>query len=95
MNYQAPPSIDEAIVLTARAMTAQATHLFVLIHGLYGGPGDVAYLKSQLLESVPDCCVFIPESNNYFLATNDGVDVGGDRIAREVLGYIEDLPWLR
>ena len=59
-------------------------HAVFLIHGLWGNRAHFWYVESQLKEKFPAlkvhaCCV--NEGNR----TYDGIDVGGDRIAAEVL----------
>ena len=77
-------------------MTAQLTqdvHLLVLIHGMWGGPSNLASMhrimkETRLDDSSTDLDgtalhVMLPETNQAD-STYDGIDWGGERVAVEV-----------
>ncbi|ELR13469.1 uncharacterized protein ACA1_245720, partial [Acanthamoeba castellanii str. Neff] len=78
---------DEQTALDAeQALTSKlssATHLVVLAHGLHGGVGDLVRVAGVLTATYGDTlAVLIAKSNHGFLATHEGVDVGGERLGK-------------
>ncbi|KAF2278740.1 lipase/serine esteras-like protein [Westerdykella ornata] len=67
-------------------------HLVVLIHGLWGNPGHLQFLKDSLRErySEDHVHILVTERNaNSF--TYDGIQVGGERVTREIEEKLADL----
>lgn len=71
---------------------AQPDHLCVLIHGLWGNPRHLDYLRNTLQAEHPEdkLHILVPKSNadNF---TYDGIEVGGERVTNEVEQCIRDL----
>jgi Putative serine esterase (DUF676) len=71
-------------------MTSTAVHLLVLIHGMWGNPNHCAELNRIAREthSTPspegvELEVLVAETNRAE-STHDGIDWGGERVAKEV-----------
>lgn len=68
-------------------------HLLVLIHGMWGNPAHLAHMDKIIREvkgntestvsSGPELAVLVAETNRDE-STYDGIDWGGERVAREV-----------
>ncbi|KAK2758984.1 hypothetical protein FQN54_003082 [Arachnomyces sp. PD_36] len=71
---------------------SSAEHMCVLVHGLWGHPGHLAYLSQALREKHNEESLYIlaakSNTNNY---TYDGIEVGGERVAREIEDTLESL----
>ncbi|KAF5362471.1 hypothetical protein D9756_002304 [Leucocoprinus leucothites] len=72
-------------------------HLLVLIHGMWGNPGHLAALERTIKEKYAEpnkdgeeLEVLLPKSNEN-VATYDGIDWGGERVADEVCDRVEEL----
>ncbi|KAF6761690.1 lipid particle protein [Ephemerocybe angulata] len=72
-------------------------HLLVLIHGMWGNPGHLAELQriaaetySEPTEDGTKLEILVPETNREN-STYDGVDWGGERVAKEILEKVEAL----
>ncbi|CAN9185978.1 unnamed protein product [Alternaria alternata] len=72
--------------------TKKADHLCVLVHGLWGNPEHLKYVSTTLGERFPeDKLHILVAKRNAGSFTYDGVDTGGERVAEEVEGKIEEL----
>lgn len=60
-----------------------AEHLVVLVHGLWGNASHMWYIKKALTDEYPDISVLVCETNAGN-RTYDGIDVCGERVAKEV-----------
>jgi hypothetical protein len=72
-------------------MVSGTIHLLVLIHGMWGNPGHLAECSRIIRETYPapskdgvELEVLIAETNKAE-STYDGIDWGGERVAKEVL----------
>ncbi|EWC43700.1 hypothetical protein DRE_07452 [Drechslerella stenobrocha 248] len=69
-----------------------ADHLVVLVHGLWGNPSHMEYIASTLKDRYDDSRLLVHvaarNSGNY---TYDGIELGGERLAREIEELLEDL----
>lgn len=76
----------------ASTTTSSPGHLCVLVHGLWGNPVHLSYLKEtlQAQHSEDQLYVFVPKSNADSF-TYDGIEVGGERITNEIEQKIRDL----
>lgn len=70
-----------------------ALHLLVLIHGMWGNPGHLSELNRIVLETHSDSSaagvelrVLVAEANREE-STYDGIDWGGERVAKEVIAF--------
>ena len=71
---------------------AQPDHLCVLVHGLWGNPKHLDYLREtlQAQHAQDRLHILVPKSNadNF---TYDGIEVGGERITNEIEQCIREL----
>ncbi|KAE8149541.1 DUF676-domain-containing protein [Aspergillus avenaceus] len=61
-----------------------ADHLCVLIHGLWGSPSHMNFLAESLRERYGDQLHILVAKSNTGTLTYDGIDLGGERVAREI-----------
>jgi hypothetical protein len=71
---------------------SSAEHLLVLVHGLWGNPNHLNYLRDTLQARQSDerLHIFLPKSNADSF-TYDGIEVGGERITNEIEQKIKEL----
>ncbi|CAH6719472.1 lipid droplet phospholipase 1 [[Candida] jaroonii] len=70
-------------------------HLVVLVHGLWGNPEHMKYLRSQIEAQANDkeqIYCYVTGSHSGFL-TYDGIDVNGKRISDEILAVTKELSY--
>ncbi|KAG6828736.1 hypothetical protein H0H92_006924 [Tricholoma furcatifolium] len=73
-----------------------SVHLLVLIHGMWGNPDHLSELKRIITETYASSSdgiqleVLVAEKNRDF-TTFDGIDWGGERVAKEVFDRVEEL----
>lgn len=66
-------------------------HLIVMQHGLHGVPNDFYYIKEEFIKEFTKLGVMdryellLGDSNHYFLATHEGIDACGKRLAKEIV----------
>ncbi|KAL6158222.1 hypothetical protein ACJBU6_04021 [Exserohilum turcicum] len=73
-------------------MSEKADHLCVLVHGLWGNPDHLKYISTTLGETFPqDKLHVLVAKRNAGSFTYDGVDTGGERVADEIEGKLEEL----
>ncbi|CAG8949990.1 hypothetical protein HYFRA_00004322 [Hymenoscyphus fraxineus] len=70
--------------------TQDTHHLCVLIHGFWGGPKDLQVMAQTLQNKDPSLHILIAKSNNGNF-TYDGIDIGGERICKEIEEEIGNL----
>ncbi|KAM7252664.1 hypothetical protein ACFE04_008173 [Oxalis oulophora] len=70
-------------------------HLVVMVNGLVGSPDDWRYAAQQFVKRLPDKVIVHRSQCNCSKLTFDGVDLTGERLAKEVLSVIENRPELR
>ncbi|KAK1441489.1 hypothetical protein QVD17_07419 [Tagetes erecta] len=68
------------------------THLVVMVNGLIGSAKDWRYAAKQFLKKYPNDLIVHCSKCNSALATLDGVDVMGTRLADEVISVIQRHP---
>ncbi|MCJ1288228.1 hypothetical protein MMC26_007583 [Xylographa opegraphella] len=74
------------------ATSSKADHLCVLVHGLWGNPQHLEYLRSSLeARHGQDKLRIIVAARNSNMYTYDGTEVGGERVAREIEEEVERL----
>jgi hypothetical protein len=72
--------------------TSTAEHLCVLVHGLWGNPNHLNYLRETLQAQHPeDRLHILVAKSNADSFTYDGIDVGGERITNEIEQKIREL----
>ncbi|CUM62976.1 uncharacterized protein PRCAT00000536001 [Priceomyces carsonii] len=74
---------------------AKSAHLFVLIHGLWGGPNHMSTIERSIKELLPECSkeiiVTLKPSSFRFWKTYDGLKYNSQRIIQEIFYEIEIL----
>ncbi|KAI9779022.1 MAG: hypothetical protein M1816_003770 [Peltula sp. TS41687] len=72
--------------------TAKSHHLVVLVHGLWGNPQHLAAVATALRNKHPDphLHVLLPKSNSGHF-TYDGIELGGERVTKEIEEEVESL----
>jgi predicted alpha/beta-fold hydrolase len=69
-----------------------AQHLVVFVHGLWGNPSHLNYLVKALQDQyTEDRLVVLAAKRNLGSLTYDGVEVGGERVAREIEEFVQEL----
>ncbi|KAH8695565.1 putative lipase/serine esterase [Talaromyces proteolyticus] len=69
-----------------------ADHLCVLVHGLWGNPSHLDYVASALRERYgADRLFVLAAQRNPGSYTYDGIELGGERVAREIEETLEQL----
>ncbi|KAI9665068.1 MAG: hypothetical protein M1821_006516 [Bathelium mastoideum] len=81
------PKIEEPQLDAADA----ATHLVVLIHGLWGNPNHLSYLSKSLRDKYPEELHILVARSNSDSYTYDGIEVGGERVTHEIEETLEQL----
>ncbi|TFK21122.1 DUF676-domain-containing protein [Coprinopsis marcescibilis] len=78
-------------------MSPSTVHLLVLVHGMWGHPGNLSELKriagetySAALKDGSRLEILVPETNRD-ASTYDGIDWGGERVAKEILDRVSEL----
>ncbi|KAI3801765.1 hypothetical protein L1987_29879 [Smallanthus sonchifolius] len=71
------------------------THLVVMVNGLIGSAKDWRFASKQFLKKYPKDLIVHCSQRNSALATLDGVDVMGTRLADEVISVIQRHPNLQ
>ncbi|KAG9290580.1 hypothetical protein G9A89_020950 [Geosiphon pyriformis] len=66
-------------------------HLVVCLHGLWGNPGHLKYLVTQLNEKHGEKIHILNSKNNTTTYTYDGIDICGDRLIEEINEEINNL----
>lgn len=72
--------------------SSKATHLCVLVHGLWGNPNNFNFIRETLQAQYPESNlhVLVTKSNADY-NTYDGIEVGAERITNEIEQAIRDL----
>ncbi|ERF76883.1 hypothetical protein EPUS_02594 [Endocarpon pusillum Z07020] len=70
----------------------KADHLCVLVHGLWGNPSHLNYVASALREKYgEDQLVVLAVKRNAGSYTYDGIETGGERVAKEIEEALDEL----
>ncbi|EMD90613.1 hypothetical protein COCC4DRAFT_19893 [Bipolaris maydis ATCC 48331] len=73
-------------------MSEKPDHLCVLVHGLWGNPDHLKYVSTTLSERFPSEKLYVlVAARNSGSFTYDGIDTGGERVAQEIEGKLEEL----
>ncbi|CAG9460761.1 unnamed protein product [Pedinophyceae sp. YPF-701] len=78
----------------------QPRHLIVFANGLFGSPANWDFMVDSVMRSMKDKqpfahCVLHKSQENALLRTFDGIDVCGERLAREIRFEVERNPTLK
>ncbi|MCJ1243142.1 hypothetical protein MMC30_000339 [Trapelia coarctata] len=72
--------------------TARPNHLCVLVHGLWGNPQHLWYLRQALEETYgKEKLAIVVAARNSDTFTYDGIEVGAERVAQEIEDEVERL----
>ncbi|XWS47707.1 hypothetical protein CRYUN_Cryun13aG0007300 [Craigia yunnanensis] len=72
-----------------------ADHLVIMVHGILGSSSDWKFGAEQFVKRLPDKVFVHCSERNLSKLTLDGVDVMGERVAKEILDVIQEKPNLR
>ncbi|KAK3403714.1 putative lipase ROG1 [Eucalyptus grandis] len=75
--------------------SSSADHLVVMVNGILGSASDWKFAAEQFVRTLPDKVFVHCSERNVAKLTLDGVDVMGDRLAKEVLEVIDRKPNIR
>lgn len=64
-------------------------HIFVLVHGFKGNENDLRLWKNYIKRQYPYCRIITSSANTN--AANEGIDVMGQNLAKEVVQKLEGL----
>ncbi|RPA93842.1 DUF676-domain-containing protein [Choiromyces venosus 120613-1] len=71
--------------------SGKGDHLCVLIHGLWGNPGHLEYLTTAIRQRYDDSKLqILVVKRNSGTFTYDGIELGGERVTREIEDAIEE-----
>ncbi|KAJ3713816.1 putative serine esterase-domain-containing protein [Lentinula raphanica] len=70
--------------------TSDSVHLLVLVHGMWGNTSHLSEMERIVKEMRPELHVLLAETNQED-STYDGIDWGGERVAKEVIQEITHL----
>ncbi|KAJ4528017.1 hypothetical protein HRR83_000768 [Exophiala dermatitidis] len=86
------PDMAESALKSGRSTPNKASHLVALVHGLWGNASHLNYLVQALRERYSEEELIIHACrNNGSSLTYDGIEVGGERIAKEIEDILEEL----
>ncbi|KAK8598812.1 hypothetical protein V6N13_076758 [Hibiscus sabdariffa] len=69
-----------------------ADHLVIMVHGILGSSSDWKFGAEQFVKRLPDKVFVHCSERNMSKLTLDGVDIMGERLAKEVLEIIQEKP---
>ncbi|KAK8657871.1 hypothetical protein V6N13_036090 [Hibiscus sabdariffa] len=69
-----------------------ADHLVIMVHGILGSSSDWKFGAEQFVKRLPDKVFVHCSEHNMSKRTLDGVDIMGERLAKEVLEIIQEKP---
>ncbi|KDP43809.1 hypothetical protein JCGZ_23017 [Jatropha curcas] len=78
----------------AKAMVSP-DHLVIMVNGIVGSSSDWKYAAEQFVKKLPDRVIVHCSECNYSKLTFDGVDLMGERLAKEVLAVVKHKPDVR
>lgn len=70
--------------MTASGLTAQGTHLVILVHGWLGNDKELAYLQESMERQVSKSRLVFHSAKCNLQRTSDGIIQGGQRLIEEV-----------
>ncbi|XP_072971427.1 lipid droplet phospholipase 1-like [Typha angustifolia] len=71
------------------------SHLVVTVNGIIGSAENWRFAKKQFLKKYPEDVIVLCSACNTATKTLDGIDIMGERLAKEVMSFITDKPELR
>lgn len=84
--------MDTPIAKSISTDSTKAEHLCVLIHGLWGNPHHLEYVRKSLEEKYnSDELVVYSAKRNIGSLTYDGIEIGAERVAKEIEDVMEHL----
>ncbi|EXJ82416.1 hypothetical protein A1O3_06229 [Capronia epimyces CBS 606.96] len=86
------PDMAEGTRKSGSATPSKASHLVALVHGLWGNASHLNYLVKALREKYGEEELIVHACrNNGSSLTYDGIEVGGERIAKEIEDILQEL----
>uniref|UniRef100_A0A1D1YDE0 Putative lipase ROG1 n=1 Tax=Anthurium amnicola TaxID=1678845 RepID=A0A1D1YDE0_9ARAE len=82
----------DASAATANPPERFPEHLIVMVNGIVGSADDWKYGAEQFVCKLPDKVIVHRSECNYSTLTFDGVDLMGERLAKEVLSVVNNRP---
>ncbi|KAI4377671.1 hypothetical protein MLD38_015260 [Melastoma candidum] len=70
-------------------------HLVIMVNGIVGSAEDWKYGAQQFVKKLPDRVIVHRSECNYLKLTFDGVDLMGERLAKEVLSVVDNRPGVK
>ncbi|KAJ9689555.1 hypothetical protein PVL29_014973 [Vitis rotundifolia] len=70
-------------------------HLVIMVNGIVGSAADWKYAAEQFVKKLPDKVIVHRSECNYSTLTFNGVDLMGERLAKEVLAVVKRWPEVR
>ncbi|KPI43329.1 putative lipase [Cyphellophora attinorum] len=84
--------MDTGITKSTSADASKAQHLCVLVHGLWGNPHHLDYVRKSLEERHgEDELVVYSAKRNVGSLTYDGIEIGAERVAKEIEDVMDRL----
>jgi hypothetical protein len=82
------------VVNTKAEDCKEPTHLVVCCHGICMNEGQMSFLESKLkaAQGGEDIAVLKSVANAALMSTRDGVNIGGHRLALEIIAYMKVHP---
>ncbi|KAJ0967724.1 hypothetical protein J5N97_024641 [Dioscorea zingiberensis] len=71
------------------------THLVVTVNGIVGSAGNWRFAAKKIIKRYPEDIIVHCSKCNYSTLTFDGVDIMGERLAKEVMSVVAQRPELR
>uniref|UniRef100_A0A1D1YD54 Putative lipase YOR059C n=1 Tax=Anthurium amnicola TaxID=1678845 RepID=A0A1D1YD54_9ARAE len=71
------------------------THLVIMVNGIIGSAGDWRFAAKHFVKKLPEDVIVHRSECNSNLLTLHGVDIMGERLAKEVLSFVKRRPELR
>ncbi|GMH92988.1 hypothetical protein TrST_g3829 [Triparma strigata] len=83
-------------ITTKKENTPDPTHLVVLSHGICQNEGHMAYLAEKIQTKLgPTTLTLCSKANAFIGSTRDGVNIGGHRLALEIVEFTKHHPDLK
>ncbi|KIW93131.1 uncharacterized protein Z519_05736 [Cladophialophora bantiana CBS 173.52] len=87
-NWEMAPTLR----MSGQSTPQKAQHLVVLVHGLWGNPGHLNYIANALRDRYSgEEIIVLACRRNLGSLTYDGVNVGGERVAKEIEDAVDEL----
>ncbi|XP_050216999.1 uncharacterized protein LOC126667906 isoform X2 [Mercurialis annua] len=92
LKIEADSGGDDVFDATAVDSRVPPNHLVIMVNGIAGSSTDWKYAAEQFVKKLPDKVLVHCSECNYSKLTFDGVDLMGERLAKEVLAVVKHKP---